>query len=234
MEPGPGRHSCPRNLVPLPSSPGSVLIQKRIPAPPGKARLAPAILQRQQYWSHREHLQERHSFFMEESLGAVRKGLFLWVCVALSEAMWAPYSFPPATPASMTCLMLSTSGKANARRARRAQAVSAEQEGAVFCQCQDQLDQGVLISEFSQCTVESNKAIGPQKWNGRSWLWSLGTLLIPMSIFVWGSHVQQNSWKCARNVDFFIVVLAKEINLISLALCSTTVLEEGDSRIIHL
>lgn len=32
----------------------------------------------------------------------------------------------------------------------------------------------------------------------------------------------------------FTVVLAKEINLISLAQCSKTVLEEGDSRIIHL
>lgn len=146
MEPGPGRHSSPRNLVPLPCSPDSVLIQKHLPVPPGKTLLARALLQSEQCWSHRERLQERHSFFMEESLGAARKGLFLWVCVALSGAMWAPHSSPPATPASVACLMLSTSRKANARRARRARAVSAEQEGAVFCsQCQDQLVQGVLI-----------------------------------------------------------------------------------------
>lgn len=51
---------------------------------------------------------------------------------------------------------------------------------------------------------------------------------------MWESHIQQNSWKHAFNVDFFIVVLAKEINLISLAQRSKPVLEEGDSCITHL
>lgn len=54
-----------------------------------------------------------------------------------------------------------------------------------------------------------------------------------MSIFVCGSHIQQNSRKQALNVDFFTVVLAKEINLISLAQCSKPVLDAGDSCTVH-
>ena len=39
-------------------------------------------------------MQVWHSLFMEESLDAVGKGLFLQVCVALTEAMWVPHRLP--------------------------------------------------------------------------------------------------------------------------------------------
>lgn len=82
------------------------------------------------------------------------------------------------------------------------------------------------------------EAIGPETWNSRRWLWSDGNLCIPMSILMWGSYVQQNSWNCALNVDFMLFCFysgsSKRINLISLAQCSKPLLEEGDSCIIHL
>lgn len=147
MEPGPGRHSSPMNLVPLPRSCGSMLIQKSFPAVPGKTLLAPAFLQREECWSHGEQLQERHLLFMEENLGAVRKDFFLWVRVELTEVMWVPCRLP--TSHLCFCGMFNAihqqessckESKLAIAHDSRAQAGSAEQEGAVSCsQCQDQL-----------------------------------------------------------------------------------------------
>lgn len=88
-----GARAC--DLVPLLRSCGSVLIQKPLPAVPGKTILVPACLWREQCWSHGAHLQERCSLFMEKSLSAVRKDLFLWECIALTETMQGPHKLPP-------------------------------------------------------------------------------------------------------------------------------------------
>lgn len=67
----PGRCSWLKNLVSLPCSYDSQLIQKYFPAVPGKTLLVLAFFQREQCWSCREHLQERCSLSREETLSVV-------------------------------------------------------------------------------------------------------------------------------------------------------------------
>lgn len=126
--------------------------------------------------------------------------------------VWSVACSPPATSASVAHLMLSISRNVNARTVRWPLLTAAGYKlvllsRKVLCPV---LSIRVSLCFHPGCTCTRtfpthswNKAIGIEKWNERAWLWPCGTLLIFMSIFVCGSHIQQNSWKHALNVDFF-------------------------------
>lgn len=98
--PRPGRCSCLKNLLPLPCSFNSLLIQKYFPAVPGKPSL------------YLPFFKEINAGVAESICrrGAHSPGRKPWV--------WSVVCFPPATSASVANLMLSTSRNVNARSVR--------------------------------------------------------------------------------------------------------------------
>lgn len=100
VSPRPGRCSCLRNLVPLPFSYDSLLIQKYFPAVPGKPSLYLPLF-------------KGSNAGVAESIcrrGACSPRRKPWVCSVICS--------PPATSASVARLMLSTSRNVNARTVR--------------------------------------------------------------------------------------------------------------------